>query len=93
MNVEGGAALPIDTVTDAPTAGPAIPVYLYTAATIGSRRIEGGLAVRVYRVTAAQLAAGTFKLSGHVTALPVIEATETNRKTAGNEPIPVYVVN
>ena len=92
MNVEGGAALPVSVSTDAPVAGPAIPVYFYTASTIGDRNIEGGPAQRVYLVSAAQVAAGTFKVEGRIQALPVYAVTD-GRKVTGNKPIPVYVVS
>lgn len=91
MNVEGGAALPVSVSTDAPVAGPAIPVYFYTEANVGDRGIDGGPAQRVYLVSAAQLAAGTFKLEGRINAIPVCAVTD-GRRVTGSKPIPVYVV-
>lgn len=91
MNVEGGAALPVDIVTDAPKAGPALPVYFYTQATL-DRKIDGCPAQRVYLVSDAEIAAGTFTVEGRINAIPVI-ATTTGRKISGDKPIPVYSIS
>jgi hypothetical protein len=91
VNIEGGAALPITISTDAPSAGPALPVYVLTAATL-DRKIEGGPSMRVYFVSDAQIAAGTFRVEGRIHALPVYAVTD-GRRITGDDPVPVYRVN
>jgi len=91
VNVEGGAALPITVSTEAPGAGPAIPVYVFTAATL-DRHIEGGPSQNVYFVSDAEIAAGTFRVEGRIHAIPVYAVTD-GRRITGEGPTPVYRVN
>lgn len=93
MNVEGGAALLIHITTNKPIGAPVMPVYLYTNATLGNRRIDGGPITSVYSVSDAELANGTFKLEGRTADIPVIDYTSIDTSIPDARPIPVYILN
>lgn len=92
MKIEGSAALPIHITTNAPIGGPVLPVYLYTQATLGDRKIDSEI-TSVYSVSETELANGTFKLQGNVAAIPVIDYTSLDDSIPDIHPIPVYILN
>jgi hypothetical protein len=89
----GGDAIPVAVSTDAPKGLSALPAVGYTAATLPAGiEIEGGNAVPVYLVSAAQIASGEYALLGE--AAPVRLVAGTGQPTIGDPaPVPVYLVS
>lgn len=85
--IQGGSALPVSVSTQAPIGGPAIPVAVVS----DGRPTQGGAATPVYVVSAAELAAGAFRLEGG-DPRPVV-AAPAGVPVAGQRPVPVYVVS
>ena len=73
--------------------GPALPVYGYKAATIGTLAVDGGPALPVKVLTAADLVqnGGKYWLEGDPQAVPMILVTD-GRAVEGRAAVPVYVV-
>lgn len=80
MTIGAGAALPVSLSTDAPQAGPAIPVVVVS----DGRPTQAGPAQPVVVVTTGPVQAGA--------PIPVV-ASAAGRPVAGGRPIPVYVVS
>lgn len=74
--------------------GPALRVYGYpseAAAAAAGYRCEGGAAMSVYLVSAAQLASGQFYLEGDAAALPIYTAP-AGSMVEGGYSTPCYLV-
>lgn len=81
------AAVPVVVSTASPVGGPALRVRAVAPGTT----VEGGAAIPVYVVSAAELAAGTFKAQGNV--IPVEISAVVGRPVRGQRPVPVVVVS
>lgn len=84
MSIQGGAAMPVQVVTEGVAAGPAKRVAVVERGTVG------GSAIPVYVVTQAELDAGTFQVEGGA-ALPV--AVAGDRPQVAGPALPVFVVS
>ena len=93
MLPSGGPVAPVVLSTNPVQGGPAIPVYGYTAATIGTNGIDGGPALPVKVVTDAELIknGGKYWVEGDIVPMAVYKVTD-GRATVGGPAIPVYVV-
>lgn len=94
IHIGSESVLPVESVsTSGSDGGVAIPVYLYTSATLpADRKTQGARPMRVKFLAASDLIqnGGKYKLVGRATALPVIAVTTNGEK--GGKPISVYDV-
>jgi hypothetical protein len=84
-DIQGGAAQPVQVSSQAPSAGPAIPVAVMTDGEATARGVMAGPVQGVVEVTD-----GRIRLGG--AAIPVVVGNG-NGFTISGPPIPVYVVS
>jgi hypothetical protein len=85
VEIQGGAAQPVQTSGQAPSAGPAIPVAVMSAVEATARGVIAGPVQSVVEVTD-----GRIRLGG--AAIPVY-VSSGNGFTISGPPMPVYVVS
>jgi len=85
VDIQGGPAQPVQTSSQAPSAGPAIPVAVMTAIEATARGVIAGPVQPVVEV-----ADGRIRLGG--AAIPVY-VSSGNGFTIAGAPMPVYVVS
>jgi hypothetical protein len=84
-DIQGGPAQPVQTSSQAPSAGPAIPVAVMTTVEATARGVMAGPVQPVVEVTD-----GRIRLGG--AAIPVY-VSSGNGFTIAGPPLPVYVVS
>jgi len=85
VDIQGGSAQPVQTSSQAPSSGPAIPVAVMTDTEANARGVIAGPVQGVVEVTD-----GRMRLGGP--AIPVVVGSGNGFTIAG-PPIPVYVVS